>query len=62
MFVPALLLLALAALVLTALLSQLFSLTGAYRLVAYRPLVDLSIFLLLLGLLAALSTSFGLHA
>lgn len=60
-YLPALLVLALAALILTGLLSQLFALTGVYRLVAYRPLVDLSVFLLLLGLLAALTTSFGLH-
>ena len=61
-YLPALLVLALCALVLTGLLTQLFSLAGVYRLVAYRPLVDLSVFLLLLGLLAALTTSFGLPA
>ncbi len=60
-YLPALLLLALAALVLTGLLTQLFSLTGVYRLVAYRPLVDLCVFLLLLGLLAFLTTPLGLH-
>jgi mannitol-specific phosphotransferase system IIBC component len=61
-YLPALLVLALAALVVTGLLTRLFALTGFYRLVAYRPLVDLSVFLLILGLLAALTTSSGLHA
>jgi hypothetical protein len=61
-YLPALLVLGLVALILTGLLSRLFSMTGAYRFVAYRPLVDLSVFLLLLGLLAALTTSFGLPA
>ncbi len=42
-YVPALLLLGLLALVLTGLLTQIFSLIGVYRLVAYRPLVDLSV-------------------
>jgi len=59
-YVPAVLLLGLAALVLTGLLSQLFTLIGAYRLVAYRPLVDLCVFVLLFGLLAFLTTSLGL--
>ncbi len=59
-YVPAVLLLGLAALVLTGLLSQLFTMTGVYRLVAYRPLVDLCVFVLLLGLLASLTTPFGL--
>ncbi len=61
-YVPALLVLAAGALVLTGLLTQLFSLIGVYRLVAYRPLVDLSVFVLLLGLLVSLTTSFGPHA
>jgi hypothetical protein len=60
-YMPTLLLLGLVALVLTGLLTRLFALTGVYRLVAYRPLVDLCVFLLLLGLLAYFSTPFGLH-
>lgn len=59
-YLPALLLLALAALVLTGLLSRLLALISAYRLVAYRPLVDLALFMLILGLLAALTTPLGL--
>ncbi len=60
-YVPALLLLALAALVLTALVTYLLNLAGAYRLFLYRPLTDLALFVLLLGLLVLLTTS-GVHA
>ncbi len=60
-YVPALLLLALLALVLTGLLTQIFSLIGVYRVVAYRPLVDLSVFVLLLGLLVLLTAPLGIH-
>ncbi|WP_404710926.1 DUF1656 domain-containing protein [Sphingomonas sp. MMS24-J13] len=60
-YLPALLLLALAALVLTGLLTRFFSLVGVYRLVAYRPLVDLCLFMLLLGLLALLTMPLGIH-
>jgi hypothetical protein len=48
-YVPALLLLALAALALTGILTQILQLVGFYRLIAYRPLVDLCLFMLLLG-------------
>ena len=51
-FVPTLLLLALLALVLSFALSRLLAAFGLYRFVAYRALVDLSLFVLLLGLLA----------
>jgi hypothetical protein len=60
-YVPALLILAFAALVLTGLLARLLLLISAYRLVAYRPLVDLALFILILGLLAFLTTPLGLH-
>ncbi|WP_019833967.1 DUF1656 domain-containing protein [Sphingomonas sp. PR090111-T3T-6A] len=60
-FLPSLLVLAIAALAIVVLLSRLLALVGAYRLVAYRPLVDVALFLLILGLLASLTTSFGLH-
>ncbi len=59
-YLPALLVLAMAALAITGLLSRLFQLVGVYRLVAYRPLVDLAFFVLLLGLLVLLSTPLGL--
>lgn len=60
-YLPALLLLALAALFLTGLLARFLAVISAYRLVAYRPLVDLALFMLILGLLAVLTTSLGLH-
>lgn len=51
-FVPTLLLLVLAALLLTYGLIRVISLLGLYRFFAYRAIVDLSIFVLLLGALA----------
>jgi len=60
-YLPSLLVLAIAALAIVVLLSRLLALVGAYRLVAYRPLVDVALFLLILGLLASLTTTFGLH-
>jgi hypothetical protein len=59
-FFPPLLLLGFVALVLTAILTRLLQLTGFYRYVAYRPLVDLSLFVLLLGLAVLLSAPLGL--
>ena len=60
-YVPALLLIVLAALVLTGLSSRFLQLSGFYRLIAYRPLVDLCLFMLLLGLLVLLTEPLGLH-
>ncbi|CAN5388466.1 hypothetical protein BH09PSE3_BH09PSE3_19310 [soil metagenome] len=48
-YLPGLLVLAVVALLLTGVASRLLSLLGAYRLFAYRPLVDLAIFMLVLG-------------
>jgi hypothetical protein len=56
---PPLLLLGLAALALTGVLSRLFQIIGVYRFVAYRPLVDLSLFILLLGLAVLLTAHLG---
>jgi hypothetical protein len=61
-YIPALLLLALVALALTGLLTQILQIAGFYRLIAYRPLVDLCLFLLLLGLLVLLTTPAGFHS
>lgn len=58
-FVPSLLLLAIAALLSTALLSRLLAAFGLYRIIAYRPLVDLALFVLVLGLLALVTTRIG---
>ena len=60
-FVPKLLVLALVALVATGFLSRLLTLMGAYRFVAYRPLADVGLFGLVLGLLALLTPIPGLH-
>jgi hypothetical protein len=53
-FVPTLLVLGIFALALTMLAVRLLGMAGLYRLVAYRALVDLCLFVLILGLLAAL--------
>jgi hypothetical protein len=58
-FVPTLLLLAIAALVLSFALSRLLAAFGLYRFIAYRALVNLSLFVLLLGLLAWSSPYLG---
>ncbi|MBV8684305.1 MAG: DUF1656 domain-containing protein [Caulobacteraceae bacterium] len=54
-FVPTFLVLAVLAVALTGLLGRLLVLIGAYRTLAFRPLVDISLFALLLGLLVRLS-------
>jgi Protein of unknown function (DUF1656) len=60
-YIPSLLLLVLAAVVLTALLSRILSAVGFYRLVAYRPLTDLAFFLLLLAAIAWITGGWGLR-
>jgi hypothetical protein len=60
-FFPPLLLLGLGALALTGVLSRLFQIIGVYRFVAYRPLVDLALFVLLLGLAVLLTAHLGPH-
>lgn len=60
-YLPVLLVMAVAALILTALLVRLMSITGAYRFIAYRPLADLCLFMLILGLIVHLSTAYGMH-
>ena len=56
-YLPALLVLAVAAIVLTGILTRLLTLVAAYRVIVYRPLVDLAIFILILGLLSLLTGS-----
>jgi hypothetical protein len=58
-YVPALLLLGVVALILTGLVSRLLNLIGAYRIVAYRPLADLALFVLILGTLVFLTQPSG---
>ena len=54
-YLPTLLLLAVAAVVLTSVATRLLAFAGVYRAVTYRPLVDLALFILILGLLALLT-------
>ncbi|MEG8029827.1 DUF1656 domain-containing protein [Sphingomonas aerolata] len=54
-YLPTLLLLAIAAVVLTGVATRLLAFAGVYRAVTYRPLVDLALFILILGLLALLT-------
>ncbi|MCE7796353.1 DUF1656 domain-containing protein [Sphingobium sufflavum] len=58
-FVPTLLLLAIAALILSAGLTRIVAAFGLYRFVAYRALVDPSLFILVFGLLAWLVPFLG---
>ena len=60
-YVPSLLLFACAAVILTAVLSRLLSLGGFYRLVANRPVTDISFFLLLLAAIAWVTKAWGLR-
>ena len=54
-YLPSILLLAVAAVILTGIATRLLAFAGAYRMVTYRPLVDLAQFILILGLLALLT-------
>jgi hypothetical protein len=58
-YVPALLVLAVIAMGLTWLATRLLKLAGAYRFVAFRPLVELALFVLLFGLVSLLSGRAG---
>jgi hypothetical protein len=60
-YIPTLLLLVPAAVVLSALLSRFLSAVGFYQLVAYRPLTDIALFLLLLAVIAWLTADWGLR-
>ncbi|MDI1296553.1 MAG: DUF1656 domain-containing protein [bacterium] len=60
-YFPTLLLLALIALILTFGLTRLIATFGLYRFLAYRAIVDLSLFVLLLGALVILVPVFGIR-
>jgi len=60
-FMPTILLLAVIASILTMLLLRLVDLAGIYRFVAYRALVDLCIYVLVLGALSFLAPHIGFH-
>ena len=61
-YLPALLLLGVIALILTGLLARLINLAGGYRFVVYRPLVDLALFVIILGLLVLAAARRGIGA
>jgi len=61
-YVPALLLLGIIALMITGLLTRLINLAGGYRLVVYRPLVDVALFIFVLGGLVLLAARRGVGA
>lgn len=61
-YLPALLLLGVAALIVTGLLTRLINLAGGYRFIVYRPLVDVAVFMLVLGLLVLLAARRGVGA
>jgi len=61
-YMPALLGLGVVALIVTGLLSRLINLTGGYRLVVYRPLVDVALFILVLGLFVLIASREGAGA
>lgn len=54
-YLPSLLLLAAAAFLLTGVATGLLGISNAYRAVTYRPLVDLSLFVIILGFIALLT-------
>ncbi len=60
-YMPTLLLLAVTALALTYALTRLIGAFGLYRFLAYRALVDLSLFVLMLGGLALLVPTLGIR-
>ena len=61
-YIPSLLVLVCAAVILSALLFRLLSLIGFYQLVVYRPAMDIAIFLLVLGAIVWLTAAWGLRA
>jgi hypothetical protein len=60
-YMPTILLLAVIASMLTMLLLRLVDLAGLYRFVAYRALVDLCLYIMVLGALSLLAPHIGFH-
>jgi hypothetical protein len=60
-YIPALLMLVCAAVILAGLLSRLLSLIGFYRLVVYRPVTDIALFFLVLAAIVLFTERLGLH-
>jgi hypothetical protein len=60
-YMPTILLLAVIASLLTMLLLRLIDRAGLYRFVAYRALVDLCLYIMVLGALSLLAPHIGFH-
>jgi hypothetical protein len=60
-YIPTLLLFACLAVLLVGLVSRLLSFVGFYRLVAYRPMADLALLVLLLAALVWLTEGWGVR-
>lgn len=60
-FFPTLLLLGAIAMVVTVGVIRIVAALGLYRFIAYRPAVDLCLFILVYGLLAILAPLIGMH-
>lgn len=60
-YLPTLLVLAILALALTGVITRLMALLGGYRMLAYRALADIAIFVLVLGLLVRLTEPAGVN-
>lgn len=60
-YMPTILLLAVIAAFVTMALMRLADVAGLYRVVAYRALVDLCLYVLVLGALSFLAPHLGLH-
>lgn len=61
-YLPAILLLAVLAVILTGVATRLLAVAGLYRVVVYRPLVDLALFIIILGLLSLATGPSGPHS
>lgn len=60
-YMPTILVLAVAAAVLTMLLLRLLDYLGVYRFVAFRALVDVCVYIMVLGALSLLAPQIGFH-
>lgn len=60
-FMPTILLLAVIASIITMLLMRLADFVGFYRIVAYRALVDLCLYVIVLGALSLFAPHIGFH-
>jgi uncharacterized membrane protein len=60
-YIPSLLVFVCVAVIVTGLLSRFLTLVGFYRLVVHRPVTDVAIFFLVLGVIVSLTERWGLR-